>query len=137
MKNENLSNVTRENEQYLKYSIFKYLFLLKTLEKEDGLIVEEELLRLKKSYILLKLNTKRSILTDRFHSEYIRKIYRNEYNGISIELNGKLKGVARSKRYVRKIGNIKQQSFKSKTQFTKRPIFTKWGVLGLKVSINK
>ncbi len=69
--------------------------------------------------------------------DFSKSAYENKYKGIQIELSGRLRGAQRARNMVKKFGSLNQQSFSSKLQFSKRNIYTKWGILGLKVYLNR
>ncbi len=69
--------------------------------------------------------------------EFSKTAYDNKYKGIQLELSGRLRGAQRARKMVKKIGSLSQQSFSSNLRFSKRNIYTKWGILGLKVYLNK
>lgn len=64
-----------------------------------------------------------SSFTNSFHS----------CNGIKITLSGRLKGISKAKSLVITHGVIKPQSIDNKLDYYARPIYTKWGTIGLKV----
>ena len=57
------------------------------------------------------------------------------FNGIKITLSGRLKGISKAKNFVFTQGVLKPQSVENKLDYYARPIFTKWGTLGLKLVI--
>lgn len=57
----------------------------------------------------------------------------NSLNGIKISLSGRLKGISKAKRLVITHGVIRPQSIDNKLDYYARPIYTKWGTIGLKV----
>ena len=69
--------------------------------------------------------------------EFSKTAYENKYKGIQLELSGRLRGAQRARKMVKKVGSLSKQSFSSKLNFSKRNIYTKWGILGLKVYLNK
>lgn len=78
-------------------------------------------------------------LANIFNSYFGSTVYNNLYSGIQIDLKGRIKGALRARRYLRKLGNLNQQSFGSNSSldYSKRDFFTKWGVIGLKVFFNR
>ena len=69
--------------------------------------------------------------------EFSKSAYENKYKGIQLELSGRLRGAQRARKMVKKIGSLNQQSYSSKLQYSKRNIYTKWGILGLKVYLSR
>lgn len=57
----------------------------------------------------------------------------NNLNGIKISLSGRLKGISKAKKMVITHGVIRPQSIDNKLDYYARPIYTKWGTIGLKV----
>jgi len=53
--------------------------------------------------------------------------------GIKITLSGRLKGISKAKNLVITNGVIKSQSIINKLSYYSRPVYTKWGTIGLKV----
>lgn len=53
--------------------------------------------------------------------------------GIKISLSGRLKGISKAKNMVITHGVIRPQSIDNKLDYYARPIYTKWGTIGLKV----
>jgi len=53
--------------------------------------------------------------------------------GIKISLSGRLKGISKAKSLYFTHGVINPQSINNKLDYYYRPIFTKWGTIGLKV----
>lgn len=57
----------------------------------------------------------------------------NHKKGIKIILSGRLKGISKAKSMTITSGIIRAQSIDSKLEYYSRPIYTKWGTMGLKV----
>ena len=55
------------------------------------------------------------------------------FNGIKITLSGRLKGISKAKKLVITRGVIRPRSINNKLDYYARPIYTKWGTIGLKV----
>lgn len=55
------------------------------------------------------------------------------FKGIKISLAGRLKGISKAKSFKITQGIIKPQSINNKLDYYSRPIYTKWGTIGLKV----
>ena len=53
--------------------------------------------------------------------------------GLKISLSGRLKGISKAKKLVITNGIIRPQSIDNKLTYYSRPVYTKWGTLGLKV----
>lgn len=92
-----------------------------------------------KIYIISKIteNLKNNKWAENANLKFSKSAYDNKYKGIQLELSGRLRGAQRARKMVKKIGSLNQQSFSSKLQFSKRNIYTKWGILGLKVYLNR
>ena len=54
-------------------------------------------------------------------------------NGLRITVSGRLKGISKAKKLVITHGVIRSQSINHKLDYYSRPIYTKWGTIGLKV----
>lgn len=54
-------------------------------------------------------------------------------DNIKMELKGRIKGVAKKKKLNGIVGSIKSQSIDKHVELTKKEIYTKWGILGLRV----
>ena len=63
--------------------------------------------------------------------------YENNYKGLKIQLSGRIKGALRARKIVKKHGSLNLQCFSSSLLYHRKDIYTKWGILGLKVFINK
>ena len=68
---------------------------------------------------------------------YSNKHYENNYQGLKIQLKGRLKGALRARRVVKFQGSLNMQCFSSSLHYHRKDIYTKWGILGVKVYINK
>jgi hypothetical protein len=53
--------------------------------------------------------------------------------GVKISLAGRLKGISKAKKLVISHGVLKAQSLNLNLDYYARPIYTKWGTIGLKV----
>jgi hypothetical protein len=54
-------------------------------------------------------------------------------SGLKISLSGRLKGISKAKSLVISQGVIKKQTISNPVDYYSRPIYTKWGTIGLKV----
>ena len=91
-----------------------------------------------KIYILSKITeTVKNKWAENANLEFSKSTYENKYKGIQLELSGRLRGAQRARKMVKKTGSLNQQSYSSKLQYSKRNIYTKWGILGLKVYLNR
>lgn len=59
----------------------------------------------------------------------------NNNNCYSVAVSGRLNGVTKARKLKIKYGALKPQTIKSKINNYNRPIYTKWGIIGLKVSV--
>lgn len=60
-----------------------------------------------------------------------------KYSGLKIELKGRLRGAAKSKKLSNIKGSVKSQSIDYYIEYNKKEIYTKWGILGLKIWLIK
>lgn len=56
--------------------------------------------------------------------------------GIKIVLSGRLKGVSKGTKMIITKGVIRAQSIQNQLDYYSRPIYTKWGTIGIKVYIS-
>jgi ribosomal protein S3 len=57
----------------------------------------------------------------------------NNYKGLKITISGRLKGISKAKKLVITQGVLRPQTINNKLDYHSRPIYTKWGTIGLKV----
>lgn len=57
----------------------------------------------------------------------------HETAGLKIDLKGRIRGAAKRKKIVITKGSIKSQTINKNIEVTKKEIYTKWGILGLRV----
>lgn len=56
--------------------------------------------------------------------------------GICIVMGGRLKGISKAKKFKTSFFAVQTQKINNNIDYYKRPIFTKWGTIGLKVTLS-
>lgn len=64
---------------------------------------------------------------------YITKEKERKEGGLKIILKGRLRGAAKRRKLVSSKGNLKSQTIDKNIEFTKKGIYTKWGIMGLRI----
>lgn len=57
--------------------------------------------------------------------------------GLKVELKGRVRGAAKSRKLSNIKGSVKSQSIDWNIEYNKKEIYTKWGILGLKIWLVK
>lgn len=114
-----------KNKKYLlgTNNIFKATNSIKNLEDNEKILINNELTEEKIQNCIKTLT----------NEKIVEKNFSINNRGIQIKLSGRLGGVNKSMRYSQSEGSFKPQSFDSKLDFYYKPIYTKWGTIGLKI----
>lgn len=77
-----------------------------------------------------------TILKTTINNKFTEDKLQSPKSGIQLKMSGRLGGANKSSRVVVNTGSFRPQSFDSKLDYANTDIFTKWGVLGLKVYLS-